>query len=77
MIVAPGPIPVGSTFPHYQTLLCEDLRDWQTLIRDFEIGATRCQTSESDSLLSQEEVPEHRIEHYWTNLLVKKSSQAR
>ena len=26
-----------------------DLRDWQTLIRDFEIGVTRCQTSESDS----------------------------
>ena len=76
LIVAPGPIPAGSTFPHYQTLLCEDLRDWQTLIRDFEIGATRCQTSESDSLLSQEEVPEHRIEHYWTNLLVKKSSVA-
>ena len=53
-----------------------DLRDWQTLIRDFEIGVTRCQTSESDSLQSQEEVPEHRIEHYWTNLLVKKSSVA-
>ena len=50
------PIPVSSTFPccslYVPDSTSEDLRDWQTLIRDFEIGATRCQTSlaHSDSL---------------------------
>ena len=50
------PIPVGSTFPccsvYVPDSTWEDLRDWQTLIRDFEIGVTRCQTplAHSDSL---------------------------